>query len=150
MNYKLNFELVPDGCWYSNLRTILSKTQWEFIRKDAISRANGKCMICGRKCANFDVHERWRYDEENGVQILEDVVAICKDCHSVIHFGLTQLKSKRIEYYEDHFMRVNNCSYAEFKAALNQANIDHRRRNLVPEWKINLNYLRRYIGDQLL
>lgn len=150
MKYKLNFEFVPDGCWYSNLRTILSKAQWDFIRNDAKERAGGKCMICGRKCSNLEAHERWSYDEENGIQKLEDVVAVCKECHGVIHMGFTQLKRDNVEKYEDHFMRVNDCSYAEYRAALNQANIDHRRRNKVNEWKLNLNYLRRYVGDKLL
>ena len=49
MDFKLNFELVPDSCWYSNLRTILSKAQWDFIKADAKNRAQGKCMICGKK-----------------------------------------------------------------------------------------------------
>ena len=147
MNFKLNFELVPDGCWYSNLRTILSKAQWNFIREDAISRAEGKCAICGKKCTRFDVHERWDYDEQNGVQILKDILAICKDCHSVIHIGFTQLKSKNIERYENHFMKVNDCNYATYCKALSTANEIHQRRNLVSEWKLNLDYLKRYIKE---
>ena len=42
MEYKLGFELVPDGCWYSNLRTELPKKLWDVVRKDAYARANGK------------------------------------------------------------------------------------------------------------
>ena len=45
---KLDFELVPDGCWYSNLRSILKPAQWDVVRREAYARANGKCMICGR------------------------------------------------------------------------------------------------------
>ncbi|MBE7083579.1 MAG: hypothetical protein E7373_03135 [Clostridiales bacterium] len=150
MEYKLNFELVPDGCWYSNLRSILSKAQWEFIRNDARERAGGRCMVCGKKSNSLEAHERWSYDEKNGIQKLEDVVAVCKDCHSVMHIGHTQLKKGNIEKYENHFMKVNNCTYAEYCKALSDANAEHRRRNLVSDWKINLNYLRRYIGDQLL
>ena len=147
MKYKLNIELVPDGCWYSNLRTLLSKEQWDFIRKDVKERSGGRCMICGKQTTRLDAHERWRYDEENAVQILDDILAVCKDCHGVIHFGFTQLKSKNIEHYENHFMKVNGCNYAQFREALNQANIDHVRRNQVSEWKINLNYLKRYIRE---
>ena len=150
MEFKLNIELVPEGCWYSNLRTILSKTQWDFIRTDAKERAGGRCMICGKKTQQLEAHERWSYDEENHIQKLEDVVAVCKDCHGVIHMGFTQLKSNNVEHYEEHFMKVNGCTYAQFKEALNKANIDHRRRNLIPEWKLNLNYLRKYVGDKLL
>ncbi len=143
----LNFELVPDSCWYSNLRSLLSKAQWEFIKKDARERANGRCMICGRKSTRLETHEQWVYDENTNTQILSDVKAICPDCHRVIHFGLTSLRFDDTKRYENHFIKVNNCTYSDFKAQLNKANIDHQRRNLVDEWKLDLQYLKRYIND---
>ena len=146
MEYKLKFELVPDGCWYSNLRTILSKRQWDFLKADAKLRANGKCMICGAKTKRLEAHERWSYDVENGVQKLEDIIAVCKDCHSVIHIGRTQLKGDE-ERAEKHFMKVNNCNYSEYRKALGEANDTHRRNNLVSEWKLDLSYLKRYVEE---
>ena len=143
----LNFELVPDSCWYSNLRSLLSKAQWEFIKKDARERANGKCMICGRKTTRLETHEQWMYDETTNTQILSDIKAICPDCHRVIHFGFTSLRFDNTERYENHFMKVNNCTYADFKEQLNKANIDHQRRNQINEWKLDLQYLTRYILD---
>ena len=71
-DFKLKFELVPDGCWYSNLRSILKPKAWDILRKDAYARAGGKCMVCGRKATRLEAHERWSYDEENKVQKLED------------------------------------------------------------------------------
>ena len=144
MPYKLNFELVPDGCWNSNLRTILSKAQWDFLKKDAKARAGGKCVICGKKTCALDAHERWSYDPKKGVQKLEDIVAVCKDCHSVIHIGFTSLKGD-IERAEKHFMKVNNCSYAEYTKALGKANERHKMLNKVSEWVLDLEYLRRYV-----
>ena len=76
--------MVPDCCWCSNLRSILSKEQWAFLRADAKDRANGRCSICGKKTTVLDAHERWSYDEKIKVQKLEDIIAVCKDCHSVI------------------------------------------------------------------
>lgn len=146
LDYKLNFELVPDGCWYSNLRSILSKKQWDFIRQDAMERAGGRCAICGRKTDRLDAHERWSYDEQNAVQKLEDVIAVCKSCHSVIHIGLTQLRGGE-ENAEKHFMRVNKCSYVDYRKALGEANEIHQRRNRVSEWKLDLTYLKRYINE---
>ena len=144
MDYKLNFELVPDSCWYSNLRSILSKKQWDFIRADAKQRADGRCMICGKKTDRLDAHERWNYDIKNGVQKLEDVLAVCKDCHSVIHIGYTQLKGNE-ERAEKHFIKVNGCSYADYRKALGEANELHKLRNGVSEWKLDLTYLKRFI-----
>ncbi|MDE6076045.1 MAG: HNH endonuclease, partial [Clostridia bacterium] len=71
---KLNFELVPDSCWYSNLRSALPQGAWDVIRKKAYARANGKCMICGAPTARPEAHEQWEYDDEKGVQKLANVV----------------------------------------------------------------------------
>ncbi len=144
MAYKLNFELVPDGCWKSNLRYILSKEQWDFLKKDAKERANGQCVICGKKTKFLDAHERWSFDQEKCVQKLEDIIAVCKDCHSVIHIGFTSIKGD-IERAENHFMKVNNCSYVEYRKALGEAVERHKQLNQVSEWGINLEFLNRYI-----
>lgn len=143
---KLEFEMVPDGCWYSNLRSILSKKQWDYIKLDAKRRASGKCMICGKKNDRLEAHEKWSYNEKTKTQKLEDIVAVCKDCHSVIHIGRTQLKGDE-ERAEKHYMEVNNCSYAEYRRNLGKANELHKRLNLVPEWKLDLTYLKRYIEE---
>ncbi len=144
MKYKLNFELVPDGCWKSNLRNILSKKEWGFLKLDARQRARGKCSICGKQTNALEAHEVWEYDELKGVQKLIDIIAICKDCHSVIHIGRTQLKGD-VERAEDHFMAVNNCSYADMRKAMGEANIKHQRLNLVSDWSLDISYLKRYI-----
>lgn len=141
---KLDFELVPDGCWYSNLRTILSKKQWDFLRADAKQRSGGKCAICGAKTNRLEAHERWSYDEQNCVQKLEDIIAVCKDCHSVIHIGRTQLLGDELRA-EKHYMKVNQCSYADYRKALGIANEIHKRRNLVSEWKLDLSFLEKYV-----
>ena len=140
---KLNFELVPDSCWYSNLRSILSPAQWDVVRKEAYSRAGVKCMICGKPTTRLEAHEQWEYDEANCIQKLKTVVAVCKSCHEVIHIGRTQLLGKE-EQACAHFMKVNGCTYAEYRKALGEANEAHRRRNKVPEWKLDLSYLKKF------
>lgn len=143
MSYKLNFELVPDSCWYSNLRSILSPAQWDVVRREAYSRAGGRCMICGAQTSRLEAHERWEYDETAHIQKLADVVAVCRSCHEVIHIGRTQLKGGE-EAACAHFMKVNGCTYADYRRALGEANEAHRRRNLVPEWKLDLSYLKKF------
>lgn len=140
---KLNFELVPDSCWYSNLRSILSPAQWDVVRKDAYARAGGKCMICGATQRRLEAHERWEYDEKACVQKLADVVAVCHSCHEVIHIGRTQLMGGE-ERACAHFLMVNGCSYAEYRKALGEANETHRRRNQIPEWKLDISYLKKF------
>ncbi len=142
--YKLNFELVPDCCWKYNLRTVLSSRLWDFLKKDARQRAGGKCMICGKKTSQLEAHERWSYDSVKRVQKLEDIVAVCKDCHSVIHINRTMLCGDE-QRAEKHFMKVNNCSYAEYRKALGEANSEHIKLNEVGEWVMDISYLERYV-----
>lgn len=140
---KLNFELVPDSCWYSNLRSLLTKEQWDAVRKRVYARANGRCMICGAPSARLEAHERWEYDDEEGVQRLADIVAICRPCHEVIHIGRTQLMGREREASE-HFMKVNGCTYAEYRRALGQANAAHRERSR-REWRLDIGKLKDFI-----
>ena len=138
--FKLKFEIVPDGCWYSNLRTALPKKVWDVVRKDAYARANGKCMICARPASRLEAHERWSYDEQKGIQKLEDVIAVCHACHSVIHIGRTQLLGDEDKAIA-HFCRVNKCGYSDYIKELGRANEEHKRRNLVSEWGLDISFL---------
>ena len=45
MDRKLQFEMVPDGCWYVNLRSHLKKSDWDKLKAYARRKANGKCAI---------------------------------------------------------------------------------------------------------
>ena len=145
--YKLDFELVPDGCWHFNLRSLLPPSDWDRVRRDAYARAKGRCMICGRAGVRLEAHERWAYDEESGTQILTDVVAVCARCHAVIHIGRTQLAGDE-ERAADWFMQVNGCSYADYRAALGRANEAHARRNRVSEWKLDVSWLAARFGRE--
>lgn len=140
---KLNFELVPDSCWYSNLRSALPAEVWDRIRKKAYARANGRCMICGAPTARLEAHELWEYDDERGIQRLNNVIAICRPCHEVIHIGRTQLMGREREASE-HFMKVNGCSYAEYRKALGAANALHRERSR-REWQLDVSRLKEFI-----
>ena len=143
MEYKLKFELVPESCWCSNLRSALPKEVWDVIRKKAYARAGGKCMICGCPTTRLEAHEQWRYDDERGVQSLENIIAVCRPCHEVIHIGRTQLVGNEKEASE-HFMKVNNCSYADYRKALGEATAVHRERSR-REWQLDVSKLNLFI-----
>ena len=74
----------------------------------------------------------------------EDVIAVCPLCHSVIHIGRTQLKGDEAAAAA-HYMKVNGVSYAEYRKALGEANEAHARRNRVPEWSLDLSWLKRFL-----
>lgn len=144
--FKLNFELVPDGCWYSNLRTLLKPKDWDVLRKDAYKRANGKCMICSRPALRLEAHERWSYDEKKKIQKLVDIIAVCHSCHSVIHIGRTQLLGDE-EKAIKHYLKVNKCSYSDYIKNLGEANARHKELNKVDEWQLDLSVLKKIIGN---
>ena len=141
--YKLNFEIVPDSCWYVNLRAGLPPELWDKIRRDAYARAKGKCMICGA-VGRLEAHERWNYDEEKALQKLQTVVAVCRNCHEVIHIGRTQLVGRGVEAME-HFMKVNECSQMDFHLALGKANETHQRQNRI-EWTTDISWIEKRFG----
>lgn len=146
--YKLNFELVPDECWYTNLRSALPREKWDVVRRDAYARAGGKCLICGAPSSRLEAHERWSYNEETRVQTLETVIAVCRACHEVIHIGRTSLTGRGAEAME-HFMKVNGCSQWEYHEALGEANREHQRRNRLSGWVTDVRWLER-LGIKLL
>ncbi|MBE5751656.1 MAG: HNH endonuclease [Clostridiales bacterium] len=141
--WKLTFELVPEECWGGNLRSILSPTQWDIIRKDAYKRAGYQCRICGAK-GRLEAHEVWDYDEKRALQKLTDVVALCKDCHEVKHISRTQLVGRGMEAME-HFMRVNDCSQMEFHAELQRVNDEYKKRNKIEGWTTDMSWLKERI-----
>ncbi len=144
MERKLKFQPVPDGCWYCNLRSVLTAGQWNYIKKLVKTRSDGKCAICGKKTDRLDAHEEWLYDEKTGTQKLTGIIGVCKDCHAVIHIGRTQLKGDA-ERAENHYMKVNNCSYAEMRRDLGEANDRHTRLNRVSEWRLDISYLKTFL-----
>ena len=131
--------MVPEECWYSNLRSVLKPADWDIVRKEAYARAGGRCSICGRP-ARLEAHEKWSYDEERALQKLEDVIALCRSCHEVKHISRTYAMGRGVDAME-HFMRVNKCSQMDFHAALERANEEYLRRNRVEGWVTDISWL---------
>ena len=143
MAMKLVFELVPESCWCSNLRSQLPKEAWDVIRKRAYARAGGRCMICGAPTSRLEAHERWAYDDRTHIQSLKDIVAVCRSCHEVIHIGRTQLVGREREAIA-HYTKVNGCTYADYRKALGEATALHRERSR-HEWQLDIGRLKEFL-----
>ena len=145
--YKLDFEFVPEECWYSNLRSVLTPTDWDKVRKDAYARAGWRCRICGEK-GKLEAHEKWSYNDEKALQKLEDVLALCHNCHEVKHISRTQLMGRGDDamYW---FMQVNGCSQMEFHEALGAANAEYRERNKIEGWVTDVSWLKGKFGIEI-
>ncbi len=143
---KLNFEIIPTGAFNFNLRSQFSKKAWDIIRKDAYSRANGKCSICNRPTARLEAHEVWEFNKDKKVQKLIDVIGICHSCHTVIHINRAHLTNE-IDKAIAHFKRVNGVDYQGYILALKEANEKNVELNKIYDWSLDLNYLKKFIEE---
>ena len=141
---KLTIELVPSTCWYSNLRSELTKSQWDKIRRQSYQAAGYLCEICGGKGKRHPVecHEIWRYDEENLIQKLIGVVSLCPDCHAVKHFGRAQVTGNDARA-KKHLCKVNGWSNSDADLYIEHVfeQWSNRSANI---WDIDLSYLKKY------
>ncbi|MEG5910519.1 hypothetical protein [Enterobacter mori] len=62
---RLTIELVPRTCWFDNVRSAVSSTDWKRLRQQTSRTAGWKCQICGGKGPRWPVecHEIWHYDD---------------------------------------------------------------------------------------
>lgn len=90
---KLEIELVPQTCWYSNVRTNVSKREWEICKDYTKEQSGGKCQICGGRGRRWatEAHEIWDYDDERMIQMLVGLIALCPQCHEVKHIGRAEI-----------------------------------------------------------
>jgi hypothetical protein len=123
-NLKLKIDLVPETCWYKNLRTQMRRSQWDKLRKTVYADQGNACCICGA-AGKLNCHETWHYDEELFVQKLTGFHAVCSMCHHVTHFGLAQILAAQghldLEAVIEHFMRVNGVSREVFESHKTEA-----------------------------
>lgn len=105
---KLTIDLIPSSSWFNNVRTVLTSKQWDILKSQVSSQAYYICQICEGVGPKHPVecHEIWIYDDEKMIQKLEDMIALCPNCHSVKHFGHTQTQG-RGDHALKHFMKIN-------------------------------------------
>ena len=137
---RLTIELVPESCWYSNLRDVLPRMLWDKLRRQVYAASGYRCSVCGGGGV-LHCHEVWRYDDATRIQRLEGFCALCTLCHHVKHIGLAGLLASQGKLDYDavvaHFLAINNCSRADFQRHYNAAFVQWRERSRV-EWQTDL------------
>lgn len=137
----LKIELVPDSCWWKNVRSHVSRVDWDKLRKHIYAKAGYCCEICKVK-GRVEAHEIWRYDEKQhfqGKQTLIDIIALCRDCHQVKHFGLAQVQG-RDDIAIRHLMRINGWTMGQAQQYINAQFDIWSQRNQV-EWQLDIFWL---------
>ena len=146
---KLEIELIPKTSFFKNVRALVSKEEWNFIKNQVYKRADFKCEICKAKgqsqgfSHSVECHEIWTYNEETLIQNLEGLIALCPLCHKVKHSGLT-MKTDGIDLILDHLKLINQMNEKDAYSFLIDAFALWKHRNNF-QWKLNTNYINKYL-----
>ncbi|NMP22644.1 DUF5710 domain-containing protein [Sulfobacillus harzensis] len=112
-------DLIPESCWFTNVRSAVDPRDWDRVRRYVYHRAGYRCEACGTR-GSLHAHERWDYDSGRRVQTLKRLVALCPDCHLSTHFGYANVTG-RTDQALHHLMAVNHWSETEARHHIQQA-----------------------------
>jgi hypothetical protein len=144
---KLTIELVPATMWLNNVRAVVTKKQWDYLKSQVSSKAYNLCEICGGVGPKHPVecHEIWAFDNKNLVQKLEGMIALCPSCHMVKHFGFAEVRGKRAIALR-HLMSVNKLTLnkaEEYVAQAFKVWAERSKKN----WTLDITHLKEYGVD---
>lgn len=147
--FKLQIELVPSTCWWTNVRKFVTKKEWDIIRLPVYARANYYCEICGEQGTKHPVecHEIWSYDEATLTQRLKKFQALCPLCHEVKHIGFAALLGNS-ERASERFIRINDITIEKAKDVMKVVNKQHGSRS-IRDWKLDISHLSTFGLDYL-
>jgi hypothetical protein len=133
--------MVPRTCFFSNLRSNLSKKDWEKLRQWSIQRVNSRCEICGSTNygRSLECHEIWEYVEESRAQVLRGLTALCRECHRAKHMALAREMGWE-EAAIRHLMKINHWTHAKVQVYLMEAFDIFEARSQV-DWKLDISWL---------
>jgi len=137
----LTVELVPSPVWYVNLRSELTKAEWDHVRKWCYKRANYTCEVCGGKGPKWPVecHEIWEFNDEEKTQTLKGVIALCPDCHQVKHIGLAGKRGEGVKA-QNHLAKVNGWTTKQTRKYIKEAFEIWEERS-EHDWKVDISWV---------
>jgi hypothetical protein len=142
---RLEVELVPEPCWWSNVRSLATREQWDVMRRRVYQAAHWRCELCGGRGPEHPVecHEMWAYDDTTATQQLVRLLALWPACHEVKHLGLACVNGREHQALA-HLARVNGWPW-EFAAAHAQTAFALWHARSQHPWRLDLRGLRRYL-----
>ena len=146
---ELTIELVPSTCWFSNVRSEVSRGIWDKIRRKAYRKANYLCEICGGKGEKWPVecHEIWKYIDKTHTQNLIGFIALCPSCHKVKHLVRTTAMGG-FEEACDHLKAVNNWDDSKIADYIQTVFKTYDDRSL-HNWTIDISYIEEYLNNKM-
>ena len=131
-------DLIPQSCWFTNVRSCVAPVDWNRLRKMVYRRADQQCEICGSK-VQMEAHERWAFDDSARTQRLIRLICLCRACHAATHFGFAQLQG-RGEQARTHLMTVNSWTGNQTGEHIGAAFMLWRHRSQFA-WELDLSIL---------
>lgn len=136
-------DMLPTTTWEANLRTLLSESEWDRLRKFCYQAAGNTCVACGsRGEPHVEAHESWKFDEKTGVQTLRGLLCLCPTCHKAKHLGYAN-RIGRLPQVLDRLKWLNDWDDRMLGEEL--AKVEARQQLLSQrEWSLDLSFLRTY------
>jgi hypothetical protein len=142
---RLTIELIPKTCWFSSVRTAVSKKDWDKIRFITYEKANNVCEICGNTGKkqgykhNVECHEIWEYDDQTKTQKLNGLIALCVICHQVKHIGRAIAIGNHKQTFTQ-LMNVNKWTKEQTEQYISESFEIYKERSKY-EWTLDISIL---------
>lgn len=148
---ELRCELVPKTCWFSNVRDHLKASQWGKVKEWCYKRAGYHCEICGSngklqgRKHRVEAHEIWHYDDEQRIQTLTGLIALCPACHKAKHYGraISIGEDKSVRF---HLKKINTHWIWRDVFAHCKHSITQWQERSFYNYKLNMDYLKHEFG----
>jgi hypothetical protein len=146
---KLTLDLIPQSSFFINVRSEVSQSDWNKIRRIVYARTKNMCAICGGVGggSRVECHEVFEYNEETRIQKLVYLMALCSACHRVKHYGYWKLQGHEDLVFK-HLMDINGISSKEAQVVVDEAFREWELRSKII-WKLDLSLLKTEFGIQL-
>lgn len=131
-------DLVPASSFRINVRSQVSHSAWDWLRKETYKQAGYSCESCGEG-GSLDAHEIWKYDDDALIQKLDGLVCLCKSCHLCCHLGFASVNGK-LGQAKAHLAKLSGKPKHEIEAIVSAAFLKWKVRSEF-EWKLDLSFL---------
>ena len=142
---RLSVELIPMTTAGINLRSELTPTQWDTLRRKVYSRANYCCEACDAGEIEVHCHEVWSWDDKKHIQKLIGLRCLCWECHETTHLTHPGVTGD-LETME-HLARVNGITLFEANKVMLDA-YSQWNRHSKHEWKVDTSWLDSYLKKE--
>lgn len=148
--------MVPEPIWGWNLRSNdgLGKYRWGKLRQSILNARGPSCAICG-STEKPHGHEVWVYQEgpRRGIARLVEVEIVCRDCHSIHHWGVSTrlgfqgaMPIEELKRLVRHACKINNWKIPDFQRHADEAMEIWSQRSKL-RWKVDWGPFREAVRD---